>query len=102
MSCKGKCYKYKTNRGANDSYYTEDNPDKKFCSVCECKMLWPDTNCPCCGHRMRTKPRNYKLHTKILAGRIQHTPRKEDLREQQQLITITIEPMPVHMPLIKS
>lgn len=95
MGCRGICYKYKTNRGANDSYYTPDNPDKKFCSVCECKMLWPDTNCPCCGHRMRTKPRNYKLHNKILK-----IHRKENFADQ--LITIMIEPIQTPIPLIKS
>jgi hypothetical protein len=59
-------------------------------------MLWPDTNCPCCGHRMRTKPRNYKLHTKILSKY-----KKEDVSSYaDQLITIMIEPMPVQ--LIKS
>lgn len=65
MGCKGVCWRYKTSRGGAAFYYSEDDPNRKFCSVCDCKISWPFINCPCCNFRLRTKPRNSKIHARI-------------------------------------
>jgi len=63
MACKGICDRYKraSKKGSNQCYYSPEHPDNKFCSKCQCRMLWPEIKCPCCNFKLRTRPRNYKI-----------------------------------------
>ncbi|MGB6532199.1 MAG: hypothetical protein WBF33_29185, partial [Candidatus Nitrosopolaris sp.] len=38
---------------------------QKRCQVCEVFLEWDGLFCPCCGNRLRTKPRNMKYKTKL-------------------------------------
>jgi len=65
--CKGICTRYKAKRGSTKlGWYRQGF---KRCQLCEIFIKWNDgLHCPCCGSRLRTKPRNRKY--------------KEQLREQ--------------------
>ena len=39
----------------------------KRCSICEIFIKWDGLWCPCCGYRLRTKPRNLKYKAKLRA-----------------------------------
>ena len=41
---------------------------QKRCQVCEIYLEWQGTWCPCCGYRLRIRPRNgkYKLILRIV------------------------------------
>ena len=49
---------------------------QKRCQICEIFIKWDGLWCPCCGYRLRTKPRNLKYKAKL-------RPREEIKRAQQ-------------------
>jgi predicted amidophosphoribosyltransferase len=51
MPCKGICIRHK----ASSRYAT----GQKRCQVCELFIRWDGSLCPCCGYKLRTKPRNF-------------------------------------------
>ena len=55
MSCKGICSQYKATRSTDKFYYLNG---RKRCTKCEIFLDWSNLNCPCCGYKLRTKPRN--------------------------------------------
>lgn len=63
-ACKGICVKYKaTILGL--VYNTRYAEGQKRCQTCEIYLIWnSDSRCPCCGSKLRTKPRHKKLKTK--------------------------------------
>ena len=65
MDCKGICIKYKANRPSNYQRYAEG---QKRCQICEIFIYWDGRFCPCCEHRLRTKPRNSTLKAKLRAS----------------------------------
>ncbi len=42
---------------------------QKRCQVCEVFLRWENLWCPCCGYRLRTRPRNVKYKSKLIAIR---------------------------------
>jgi predicted amidophosphoribosyltransferase len=38
---------------------------QKRCQVCELFIKWDGLFCPCCGYKLRTRPRNFNLKTKL-------------------------------------
>jgi hypothetical protein len=38
---------------------------QKRCQICEIFLKWEGLWCPCCGYRLRTKPRNLKYKAKL-------------------------------------
>jgi hypothetical protein len=40
---------------------------QKRCQICELFIRWEGLWCPCCGYRLRTKPRNLKYKAKLKA-----------------------------------
>jgi hypothetical protein len=50
---------------------------QRCCQICEIFMQWNGLWCPCCGYRLRTKPRNLKYKAK--------------LRERVKKVGVTIE-----------
>jgi Zn ribbon nucleic-acid-binding protein len=65
MPCKGICIHLK----ASSRYAT----GQKRCQVCELFIKWDGSCCPCCGYKLRTRPRNFS---------------KTKLREEAQKIKI--------------
>lgn len=67
MTCKGICIRHKAQKPAASSgrYAT----GQKRCQVCSIFMKWDGAWCPCCGCRVRTKPRNSKFKKKLITTR---------------------------------
>jgi DNA-directed RNA polymerase subunit RPC12/RpoP len=57
MTCKGICERHKALRPANGSG-GRYSADQKRCQICEIFIKWDGLWCPCCGYRLRTKPKN--------------------------------------------
>jgi uncharacterized Zn finger protein (UPF0148 family) len=58
MPCKGICIRHK----AISNYYANG---QKRCKICGLFIKWDGLFCPCCGHRLRARPRNPKLNAKL-------------------------------------
>ncbi len=54
MVCKGVCNQYKAKWGTHQYRYASG---QKRCNVCELFVNWNGSHCPCCGMRLRTRPR---------------------------------------------
>jgi hypothetical protein len=64
MVCKGICVRHKATKPVGTGRYSTG---QKRCQVCEIFVNWDGVFCPCCGYRLRTKPRNLKLKAKWTA-----------------------------------
>lgn len=64
MGCKEICYRYKAERSGNQSRYANG---QKRCSTCEKFLYWDGFLCPCCGRKLRSKPRDGEHRRKIFA-----------------------------------
>jgi hypothetical protein len=59
MVCKGICQQHKALRPANGSGGGRRySAGQKRCTICELFIKWDGLWCPCCGCRLRTKPKN--------------------------------------------
>jgi hypothetical protein len=61
LTCKGICKQHKALRLANGSGGRGGrrySAGQKRCTICELFIKWDGLWCPCCGCRLRTKPRN--------------------------------------------
>jgi hypothetical protein len=58
MPCKGICIRHK----ADSNYYANG---WKRCKICELFIKWDGLLCPCCGHKLRARPRDPKLNAKL-------------------------------------
>ena len=68
MHCREICIKY----GAKNLFLKEAGryeSGQKRCTSCEVYINWDGKHCPCCGHFLRTKPRNSRARN-ILAQKI--------------------------------
>lgn len=64
MVCKGICTRFKAiGKGVNEGRYIKG---QKRCQRCDIYISWDvSVFCPCCGTRLRYKPRNGKLKLKF-------------------------------------
>jgi hypothetical protein len=74
MTCKGICFRHRAQRPA--SYFGRYATGQKRCQVCSIFMKWDGAWCPCCGCRVRTKPRNSKFKQKLKITRKVHNENK--------------------------
>ncbi|MFL6321070.1 MAG: hypothetical protein ACJ72Q_11400 [Nitrososphaeraceae archaeon] len=58
MSCKGICIHHKT----VSNNYTNG---QKRCQVCDLFIQWNGLRCPCCGCKLRTKPRKFNVKRRL-------------------------------------
>ena len=58
MVCKGICQRHKALKPNRGGRYIVG---QKRCQVCQIYINWNGLFCPCCGYRLRTKPRNRKF-----------------------------------------
>jgi hypothetical protein len=71
MTCKGICIRYK----ASGRYAT----GRKRCQQCDLFIEWDGLRCPCCGYKLRTRPRNFSK-TKLREKRaIDELKRNKDI-----------------------
>ena len=64
MTCKGNCVRYKAQKPVGTGRYASG---QRRCQICEIFIKWEGLWCPCCGYRLRTKPRNLKYKAKLRA-----------------------------------
>jgi hypothetical protein len=64
MTCKGICIRHKAQKPVGTGRYASG---QKRCQICEIFIKWDGLWCPCCGYRLRTKPRNLKYKAKLRA-----------------------------------
>ena len=64
MTCKGICTRYKAQKPVGTGRYASG---QRRCQICEIFIKWEGLWCPCCGYRLRTKPRNMKYKAKLRA-----------------------------------
>ena len=63
MVCKGVCFRHKAMRPSTGKRYLTG---QKRCQVCQVFINWPGFFCPCCGYRLRTKPKNKKFRYNLI------------------------------------
>ena len=93
MTCKGICIRYKAQKPVGTGRYASG---QRRCQICEIFIKWEGLWCPCCGYRLRTKPRNLKYKAKLRArveassaaslsnGASVSTPKKEPADKKAQ------------------
>ena len=64
MTCKGICVRFKAQKPVGTGRYASG---QRRCQICEIFIKWEGLWCPCCGYRLRTKPRNLKYKAKLRA-----------------------------------
>ena len=55
MACKGICSRYKAKKSHAGTRYSSG---QSRCQVCEIFIKFNGIYCPCCGYRLRKRPRN--------------------------------------------
>ena len=78
MTCKGICIRHKAQKPVGSGRYAIG---QRRCQICEIFINWVGLWCPCCGYRLRSKPRNLKYKEKLRARRKRG---KIDMLIQQQ------------------
>ena len=63
MVCRGICSLHKAMRPSTGKRYLIG---QKRCQVCQIFINWPGFFCPCCGYRLRNKPRNKKYRYDLI------------------------------------
>ena len=63
MGCKGVCNRYKAKWGTHQYRYASG---QKRCNVCEIFVSWDGRHCPCCGMRLRTRPKISRYRRKLI------------------------------------
>ena len=87
MTCKGICSRYKAQKPVGTGRYASG---QRRCQICEIFINWEGLWCPCCGYRLRTKPRNLKYKAKLRARvEADAASAKSQTIEVAQVATIT-------------
>jgi predicted amidophosphoribosyltransferase len=83
MSCKGICIRHRAQRpsGSFGRYAT----GQKRCQVCSIFLRWDGLWCPCCGYKVRTRPRCSKYKQKLRTTIKEQNNNKNKNKEQQLL-----------------
>jgi hypothetical protein len=94
MTCKGICTRYKAQKPVGTGRYASG---QKRCQICEIFIKWEGLWCPCCGYRLRTKPRNLKykakLRARVEADQLEAVAVKAAEVEEIELEPIAVKPM---------
>ena len=64
MTCKGICTRHKAIKPRGAGHYTTE---QKRCQICNIFIQWEGLYCPCCGYRLRSKPRQLRHKEKFRA-----------------------------------
>jgi len=89
MTCKGICPRYKAQKPVGTGRYASG---QRRCQICEIFINWEGLWCPCCGYRLRTKPRNLKYKAKLRARvEADAASLKSQTIEVGQVATVTAE-----------
>ena len=94
MTCKGICTRYKAQKPVGTGRYASG---QKRCQICEIFIKWEGLWCPCCGYRLRTKPRNLKYKAKLRA-RVEADQLESVAVKAAEVEEIELEPIAVKTP----
>lgn len=64
MTCKGVCSRHRAIKPVGVGRYAAG---QKRCQICEIFLDWQGIWCPCCGYRLRGKPRNTQYKDRLNA-----------------------------------
>ena len=67
LACRGFCVKYKVDRPTDGLRYVAG---QKRCNPCSVFIEWDGLFCPCCGSKLRIKPKTSLQKRHILVKRI--------------------------------
>ena len=84
MTCKGICLRHRAPKPIQSGRYASG---QKRCQGCEIFIKWDMLWCPCCGLRLRTRPRN-SAYKERFAIRTRHNNKQEQekmSKEKHQL-----------------
>ena len=65
MVCKGTCVRHKALKPGLGIGRYRTGQKRLINQICETFLNWDGLWCPCCGYRLRTRPRNTKLKTEL-------------------------------------
>ncbi|MDQ3902888.1 MAG: hypothetical protein M3247_04425, partial [Thermoproteota archaeon] len=91
MTCKGICTRHKAIKPRGAGRYATG---QKRCQICNIFIKWEGLYCPCCGYRVRSKPRHLKYKEKFrahMASAIEAEPsitRDADVDKQETLTPV--------------
>jgi hypothetical protein len=85
MVCKGICVRHKALKPVGIGRYSTR---QKRCQICETFIKWDGLWCPCCGYRLRTRPRNLKYKAKLRARKKIHEYMLSVQQQRQSLIQV--------------
>jgi len=98
MTCKGICTRYKAQKPVGTGRYASG---QKRCQICEIFIKWEGLWCPCCGYRLRTKPRNLKYKAKLRA-RVEADQLEAVAVKAAEIEEIELEPIAVKKSVKKA
>ncbi len=98
MTCKGICTRYKAQKPVGTGRYASG---QKRCQICEIFIKWEGLWCPCCGYRLRTKPRNLKYKAKLRA-RVEADSQLEAVAVKAAEVEEIVEAVAVKKPAKKT
>jgi hypothetical protein len=90
MTCKGICIRHRAQKPVGEGRYASG---QRRCQICEIFIKWDGLWCPCCGYRLRTKPRNLKYKAKL---------RAKTLDKDHKIIEAQIAPTTATTTTVKS
>ena len=64
MTCNEICLKFKAVKSTKKN--TRYALGQKRCNACGVFMEWEGITCPCCGSKLRTRPRGSRYRTKMM------------------------------------
>jgi hypothetical protein len=86
MTCKGICIRHKAQKPVRSGRYATG---QKRCQVCEIFIRWDGMWCPCCGYRVRTRPRSSKFKQRLRAIKKQNKEEFQIAKEEKNIIVAT-------------
>jgi hypothetical protein len=91
MTCKGVCVRHKAQKPRGTGRYSIG---QKRCQICELYLKWDGFWCPCCGYRLRTRPRNLKYKARLRTGNdIEEYQLHTQQRQKAESTTIMTAPI---------
>jgi hypothetical protein len=88
MTCKGICIRHKAQKPVGFGRYANG---QKRCQICEIFIKWDGLWCPCCGYRLRTKPRNLKYKAKLRIKRQKELQMQKAQNENSSNIILHVQ-----------
>ena len=81
MTCKGICLRHRAPKPIQSGRYASG---QKRCQGCEIFIEWDCLWCPCCGFRLRTRPRNSAYKERFAIRTRQHQRTRTRKNEQRK------------------